>query len=81
MRQNPLGNPLRFVLIPGQSHDSKPMPELLDGMLAKALLADKACDSDKLVQGVQAPGMPVITPSRGNRKKQRALNKDRYKAW
>ena len=45
-----LGNPLRFVLTAGQRHDSGPVPELLDGLQAKALLADKAYDSDKIVQ-------------------------------
>ena len=42
-----LGNPLRFVRTAGQRHDSKPVPELLYGLAAKALLADKAYDSDK----------------------------------
>ena len=44
-----LGNPLRFVLTLGQRHDSKPVRELLDGLQAQVLLADKACDSDKIV--------------------------------
>ena len=39
-----LGNPLRFVLTPGQQHDSKPVQELLESLPAKALLADKAYD-------------------------------------
>ena len=39
-----MGNPLRFVLTAGQRHDSKPVPELLGGLQAKALLADKAYD-------------------------------------
>ncbi|MBH2008936.1 MAG: IS5 family transposase [Xanthomonadaceae bacterium] len=43
-----LGNPLRFVLTAGQRHDSKPVPELLDGLQAKALLADNAYDSFQL---------------------------------
>ena len=75
-----LGNPLRFVLTAGQRHDSKPVPELLDGLQAQALLADKAYDSDKIVQAAQAQGMEVIIPSRINRKNQRVLDKDRYKA-
>lgn len=75
-----LGNPLRFVLTPGQRHDSKPVPELLDGLAAKALLADKAYDSDKIVQGAEKQGMQVIIPSKVNRKTQRTLDKDRYKA-
>ena len=61
------------MLTPGQRHDSKPVPELLDGLAAKALLADKAYDSDKIVQSAQAQGMQVIIPSRVNRKKQRVL--------
>lgn len=75
-----LGNPLRFVLTPGQRHDSKPVPELLDGLAAKALLADKAYDSDKIVQIAQAQGMQVIIPSKANRKNPRVLDKHRYKA-
>lgn len=75
-----LGNPLRFVLTPGQRHDSKPVPELLDGLPAKALLADKAYDSDKIIQSAQEHGMQVIIPCRVNRKKQRTLDTHRYKA-
>jgi transposase len=74
-----LGNPLRFVLTPGQRHDSKPVPELLDGLQAKALLADKAYDSDKIVQSAQAQGMQIIIACRVNRKEPRALDKHRYK--
>ncbi|WP_210546571.1 IS5 family transposase [Rhodoferax sp. PAMC 29310] len=75
-----LGNPLRFVLTPGQRYDSKSVPELLDGLAAKALLADKAYDSDKIVQIAQAQGMQVIIPSKANRKNPRVLDKHRYKA-
>ena len=75
-----LGNPLRFILTPGQQHDSKPVQELLENLPAKALLADKAYDSDKIVQFAQEQGMEVIIPSKVNRKQQRALDKHRYKA-
>lgn len=75
-----MGNPLRFVLTAGQRHDSKPVPELLDGLGAKALLADKAYDSDKIVQDAEKRGMQDIIPSRINRKKQRVLDRHRYKA-
>ncbi|ABM39885.1 hypothetical protein Pnap_4820 (plasmid) [Polaromonas naphthalenivorans CJ2] len=68
------------MLTPGQRHDSKPVPELLDGLEAKALLADKAYDSDKIVQAAQKRGMQVIIPSRVNRKKQRVLDRHHYKA-
>jgi len=76
-----LGNPLRFVLTAWQRHDSKPVPELLDGLQAKALLADKAYDSDKIVQAAEKRGMQVIIACRVNRKKNpRALDTHRYKA-
>lgn len=75
-----LGNPLRFLLTPGQSHDSKAVPELLNGFKAQALLADKAYDSDKIIQIAQEQGMQVIIPSKANRKIQRPLDKERYKA-
>jgi transposase len=75
-----LGNPLRFVLTPGQRHDSKPLPELLDELQAKAVRADKAYDSDKIVQFAQEQGMEVIIPSKANRKQPRPLDKHRYKA-
>ena len=77
-----LGNPLRFVLSAGQRHDSKPVSELLDGLAAKALLADKAYDSDKIVQAAaQSQGMQVIIACRVNRKKNpRVLDPHRYKA-
>ena len=75
-----LGNPLRFVLTPGQRHDSQPVAELPGGLQAKALLADKAYDSDKIVQSAQAQRMHVIIPCRVNRKKPRVLDQHRYKA-
>ena len=76
-----LGNPLRFVLTAGQRHDSQPVSKLLDGLAAKALLADKAYDSDKVVQAAEKQSMEVIIPCRVNRKKNpRVLDKHRYKA-
>ena len=56
------------------------LPELLGGLQVKALLTDKAYDSDKIVQSVQAQGMQVIIACRVNRKKPRVLDKYRYKA-
>jgi transposase len=74
-------NPLRFVLSAGQCHDSKPVPELLDGLQAQALLAAKAYASDKTVQAAQSQGLEVIIASRVKREKNpRVLDTHRYKA-
>ena len=47
--------------------------------MAKALLADKAYDSDKIIQSAQEQGMQVIIPSKANRKTQRTVDKERTK--
>lgn len=75
-----LGNPLRFVLTAGQRHDSKLVPELLENLPAKALLADKAYDSETIVQLAQEQGLEVLIPSKASRKQPRPLDAHRYKA-
>ena len=74
------GNPVRFVLTPGQRHDSKVAAELLEGIAAGALIADKAYDTNEIVGVAQSKGMTVIIPCKANRKHPRALDKERYKA-
>lgn len=44
-----LGNPLAFLLTPGQAHDLEGADAFLPQMQADALLADKAFDADKRV--------------------------------
>src|SRR5258708_26536158 len=44
-----LGNLARFVLLPGQRHDSVGVEPLLDGVALGALVGDKAFDSDWLL--------------------------------
>ena len=67
--------------MPGSATPAKPVPELLGGLQAEALLADKAYDSDKIVQAAQNQGMQVIMACRVNRKKsQRVLDMHRYEA-
>ena len=75
-----LGNPLRFFLTAGQRHDSQTAPELIKDLQAKALIADKAYDSDKLVKLAQAQGMQVIISCRARRSEPRPLDEQRYEA-
>ena len=44
-----LGNPLRFLLTPGQAHDLIGADALLPQMAAEVLIADKAYDADERV--------------------------------
>ena len=43
-----LGNPLRFLLTPGQAHDLTGADALLPQMAAEVLIADKAYDAPPL---------------------------------
>jgi transposase len=44
-----LGNLVRFVLLPGQRHDSVGVAPLIEGIAFDALLGDKAFDADWLI--------------------------------
>jgi transposase len=57
MLADTLGRPLRFRIRAGQAHDVTAAPDLLEGQKAKAVLADKAYDSNdlrKVIAGMKA---------------------------
>ena len=74
-----LGNLVRFVLLPGQRHDTIGMPPLLDGMSFEALLADKAFDSNAIVADLDARGAKVVISQHPNRTKPRDIDVEMYK--
>ena len=53
---------------------------MLTNVSAKAVIADKAYDSNEIVSYAQESGMEAVIPPKANRKQPRALDKDRYKA-
>jgi transposase len=57
-----LGNLVRFVLLPGQSHELKAVPPLIDGFAFDALLADKAFDADWLLVDLSERGAAAVIP-------------------
>ena len=63
-----LGRPLRFILTAGQRGDILIAPALLDGFEAKAVLADKAYDSNALRQLIADNGAEAVIPSNRSRK-------------
>lgn len=75
-----MGNPLRFVLGPGNEADCARARELVEGFDGGALLADKGYDSDAIVQMAEESGMQAVIPSRKNRRKPRPLDVERYRA-
>jgi transposase len=62
-----LGNLVRFVLLPGQRHDSVGVPPLIEGVSFDALLGDKAFDADWLRADLDDRGAVAVIPPRANR--------------
>ena len=76
-----LGNLVKFLLLPGQAHDMKGVAPLIEGVSFDALLADKAFDTDGLLQDVDARGATAVIPPKANRKIQREYDEEIYKWW
>jgi transposase len=62
-----LGNLVRFILLPGQRHDSVGAAPLLKDRDFAALLADKACDSDAIRADLNERGALAVIPPKANR--------------
>ena len=75
-----LGNLVRFVMLPGQAHDLKGVPPLIDGLDFDALLADKAFDANWLLADLDDRGAAAVIPPKSNRVIQRSFDKAMY-AW
>lgn len=66
-----LGNLVRFMLLPGQAHDTKGVAPLIRGVSFGGLLADKAFDANWLLEELDARGATAVIPPRANRKRPR----------
>ena len=62
-----LGNLARFVLLPGQRHDSIGVEPLIAGLDFEALIADKAFDNDAIRANLNERGAVAVIPSNGSR--------------
>jgi transposase len=62
-----LGNLVRFVLLPGQRHDSAGVAPLLTELDFSALLADKAFDSNAIRADLADRGAIAVIPPKANR--------------
>jgi len=63
-----LGNLARFVLLPGQRHDSIGAAPLLDGIEIDALIGDKGFDNDWLRKELDERGAIAVIPPKADRK-------------
>ena len=60
-------------------HDSVCANDLLENKCANFVLADKAYDSDKILEKIDAIGATAVIPPKSNRKTQREYDKYYYK--
>jgi len=74
-----LGLPVRIILGPGQQNDMAPACDLIDGLAAQNVLADKAYDADRLYRKIIDQGGDPVVPPRRHRKRQHAYDAALYK--
>ena len=74
-----LGNLARFVLLPGQRHDSVGVEPLIEDIEILALLADKAFDIDWLRAELNKRGVQAVIPPKANRKQAIACDFHMYR--
>ena len=74
-----LGNPLDFILTPGQQHEVKQAPQLLAGRHCDYVIGDKAYDADDLLDLIENMGATPVIPPRKRRKSPQVYDKHLYK--
>ncbi|WP_298016094.1 IS5 family transposase [uncultured Parasphingopyxis sp.] len=74
-----LGLPVRFALGPGQQNDIVPACNLIRGLSARQVLADRACDANSLHDIILEQGGDPVIPPRRNRNYQHRYDHIAYK--
>ena len=62
-----MGNPLRFILTPGNVADCTQAELLLKDIDTENVLADKGYDSEAIVNLIETSGARVVIPPKANR--------------
>ena len=73
------GLPVRLIATPGQYNDIAFAHDLVEGIEADAVLADKGYDADHLCDSIAQAGAEVVIPPKRNRKAKRSYDTDLYK--
>jgi transposase len=74
-----LGNPVRFILSPGQVHDILQAEDLISGISFENLLADMGFDSDRFRARIAEGGANAVIPSRRSRSQAIPYDKHIYR--
>ena len=70
--------PVRILVTEGTRADCREACKLIEGIDAANLLADRAYDTNEIVEAAQAAGMEVVIPPKKNRKEAREYKKHLY---
>lgn len=73
-----LGNPLKYLLSPGQENDIEHAQAVVSGYAGENLLGDKGYDANDFIDYVKSKNMNPVIPPRQNRKEQREYDKNIY---
>lgn len=74
-----LGNPLDFVLTPGQVADISQATTLLADRQATFVIADKGYDADHFIEWIREKEMEPVIPARTNRTCRREYDRHLYR--
>ena len=71
--------PIRAIVTEGTVADCTQAGLLIDGLAAEMLLADKAYDTDAIIEQCLRQGIVPVIPPKRNRKEKRAYDEHVYK--
>jgi len=74
-----LGNPLKFIVTPGQHSDYTQAEILLEDASGEYVIADKGYDAAHIVDKVKSMGAAAVIPPRSNRLRPRTYDYELYK--
>ncbi|WP_316411449.1 IS5 family transposase [Mesoterricola sediminis] len=74
------GNPLDFLVTPGQAHESRSAEGLLCGWQAEYVSGDRAYDGNPVRKAIEAMGATAVIPPHPRRKNPAAWDSHLYKA-
>jgi len=74
-----LGNLVRFVLLPGHRFDTVGVPPLIEDICFDALIADKAFDSNSILEDMNERGAKIVISQHPRRAKPLPIDEDMYK--
>jgi transposase len=74
-----LGSLVRFVLLPGHRFDTVGVAPLIEGVSFRALIADKAFDSNAIIADLNARGAKIVISQHPRRARPLPLDQEMYK--